>query len=46
LKYLHDYVGINTIIGLIVDGKVDALIQHEWSPKYLISIGEITFATK
>jgi hypothetical protein len=45
LKYLHDYVGINTITGLIAVGKVVALIHHEWSPKSLIAIGEITLAT-
>jgi hypothetical protein len=36
---------MNTIKGLIASGKVVALIQHEWSPKYLIAIGEITLAT-
>jgi hypothetical protein len=45
LKYLHDYVGINTITGLIAAGKFVSLIQHEWSPKSLIAIGEITLAT-
>jgi hypothetical protein len=45
LKYLHDYAGINTITGLIAAGKVVSLIQHEWSPKSLIAIGEITLAT-